>query len=93
MRMFESFKSKNIDELAKWLDENCYHDNAPWMIWFDKNYCKKCEGVHLVDSYPWQEYCWCEINKKCKFFQDMEEAPNCEQIVRLWLESEDNNGV
>ncbi len=91
MNPFNNFKSMNIDELAKWLDEYCYHDNAPWMLWFDKNYCQKCEGIPMNEWSCW-EYSYCEVNKKCKFFPEMEKAPNCEEIVRLWLESEAENG-
>lgn len=92
MVVFDNLKSKNIDELAKWLDKHCYHDSAPWMIWFDKNYCKRCEGIPN-ESFPWVEYAYCEVHKKCKFFPEMQEAPSCEQIVRLWLESEDEDGI
>lgn len=93
MAVFDKVTSKNIDEFAEWLDKYCYHDCAPWMDWFDKNYCKQCEGVCLVDEYPWIEYCWCEINKKCKFLPEMDAAPDCKQIVKMWLESEDDNGI
>ena len=90
MNKFDNLKSKNIDEFTEWLDEYCYHDNAPWMTWFDNNYCKKCEGIPN-ESFSWIEYAYCEKYKKCRFLPEMDEAPNCKQIVKMWLESEINN--
>lgn len=91
MTVFESIKCKNIDELAEWLDEYGIQDFSPWSNWFDRNFCKNCEIIDKGDIF---EYSWCELNDgKCKFFQDMDEAPWGKQIVRMWLESEDNNGV
>lgn len=87
MTVFEDMKSKNIDEFAKWLNDNG-GDDSSWILWFDKNYCKKCEGVPIDESTPWRKYAWCEVHKKCRFFPDMESAPDCLQICKLWLESE-----
>ena len=85
MTVFEKFKSKNIDELAEWLDEYCMFDDAPWIHWWDKNYCNNCDGI-------WDDincYAWCELNDdKCKFFQDMDYMPDNKQIIKMWLESE-----
>lgn len=80
MKVFDDIKSKNIDELAEWLDKYGAFDNSPWIKWFDENYCSRCE--------PESEYGWCELNGKCKFFEDMDDIPCCEQMVKLWLESE-----
>ena len=88
MKVFDNLKSKNIDELAEWLDEYCWHDNAPWMTWFDNKYCKNCEGVS-IDGSAYGDYAYCELHKKCKFFPELDEAPNCFQIVKMWLESEE----
>ena len=87
MAVFDNLKSKNIDELAEWLDEHCWHDNAPWMIWFNKHYCSQCSPVS-IDGDGWGDYCWCEIHGKCKYFLELDEAPDCKQIVKLWLGSE-----
>ena len=38
MTVFESFKTKNIDELAEWLSEHCMFDTAPWWNFWDENY-------------------------------------------------------
>ena len=84
MKMFDNFKSMNMDELIEWLDKYCMHDHAPWMMWFDKNYCKKC-FEEIVDEY---EYGYCELNNKCKYFQDMDEIPSIKEIIKMWLECE-----
>lgn len=76
----------NIDEFAKWLNENC-GDDADWINWFDRNYCKNCESVS-IDGSACGDYAYCEVDKKCRFFPEMQEAPNCEEIVKMWLNSE-----
>ncbi len=96
MTAFENIHSKNLDELVEWLDKNGAYDNTPWEKWFDSNYCKKCEAVvaYMSDPCPdWSgehEFAWCELNHKCKYFQDMSKIPNRNQVIRLWLESEVN---
>lgn len=90
MTVFDSFKSKNIDELAEWLNEYGIQDFSPWYNWFDSKYCCKCEPeeVYEVDHDFSHNYAWCEVCGNCKFFQDMDEVPWGKQIVKMWLESE-----
>lgn len=85
MNKFDEIKSKNIDELVDWIDENFAFDSAPYMYWYDDKYCKKCEPVEISDS---NECAWCELNGKCKFFQDMSEIPSPKQTIKMWLKSE-----
>lgn len=85
MKMIDGIKSKNVDELAEWLDKYGILDNSPWITWFDKAYCKKCNNI-LMDGV---EYAWCELNNKCRFFQDSEESPDTKQIIKMWLQSEE----
>lgn len=95
MKTIDKIKCKSINEFVDWIDENFAFDTAPYMFWFDNEFCKKCqaEEIHDVDRCIKTECAWCEITGKCKFFQDMNEVPNTKQIIKLWLESEDNNGV
>lgn len=90
MTVFEDIHFKNIDEFVEWLDKNGAHNGCPWDKWFRKNYCRKCKPVvgHTSDLYGEHEYAWCELNHKCKYFQDMKKVPNRKQIIKLWLESE-----
>lgn len=102
MTIFESIKSKNIDEFAEWLDKYGIYDDSPWNKWWDKNYCQKCEAVtierkeyaRITGWRNWYNYCgdiecaWCEINKKCKYFQDLDYIPDNEEIIKIWLKSE-----
>lgn len=87
MRVFDDFKSKNMDELAEWLVKHS-GDDASWIRWFDKKYCRNCDCVPMDESMPWAEYAWCEVHNNCRFFPEMNKVPSCEQIVKLWLESE-----
>ena len=90
MKNIDMIKSKNIDELAEWLDRNCYSEYAPWIQWWNDSYCNKCPSVFgkYADSDREIEFCWCELHDKCKFFPDMEETPDCKQMIKMWLESE-----
>ena len=67
---------------------------SPWDNWFYKNYCRKCEPITKENPNcrfcKTLEYAWCELNdNKCKFFPDMKEAPYGKQIIKMWLESEE----
>lgn len=84
MTVFEHINSMKIDELVNWLDKNGMYYFSPWETWFDKNHCRKCKAVESCG----QEYCWCELHNKCRFYPDMEKTPNRKQTIRLWLESE-----
>ena len=36
------------------------------------------------------EFAWCELNGKCKFFKDMDDIPDVKQIIKMWLESDED---
>lgn len=91
MTWFEKITAMNIDQLAEWLDKNGMFDDSPWVLWFDENYCSNCPSImcHYPDSEHEFPCCWCELNDdKCKFFPDMEKAPDNKEILKMWLESE-----
>lgn len=94
MKVFDSIKNKNIDELAEWLDEYCDFDSAPWWKYWDENYCSKCESIESESANDFgyaAEYAYCELNGNCRFFKDMKEIPDSKQIIKMWLESEDKS--
>lgn len=84
MMMFENLKSMNIDEFASWFEENCIHDNDPCIRWFDETYCQKCEPI--IEN--GMEYAYCELNDKCRYFNDIESVPSAKETIKMWLESE-----
>lgn len=90
MIVFDSFKNKDIDELVEWLDEYCYFDRAPWLDWWDKNYCNNCdvEISYVSETNDELECAWCELNHRCKFFDEMDDIPDDKQIIKMWLLSE-----
>lgn len=90
MTRFEEFKNMNIDEFAEWLDKYCAFDESPWIKWFDELYCKKCEPImcHYEDSKNEFPCSYCELEDKCKFFPDLDEAPDNKMIIKMWLELE-----
>lgn len=93
MTNYESIKSKNIDELAEYLEECIEWDNSPWEKWFDKNYCQKCAIVKAFAPYIKREteFAWCELNDGCRFFEGFDGIAiieDCKNVIKLWLESE-----
>lgn len=91
MRAFDYLKSKSIDELTDWFDKNFISLATPWWEWWNKNYCNKCEAEVVLDDNGYdRDYGYCELNDKCKYFQDMECVPDCKQVIKMWLESECN---
>ena len=90
MTVFDKLKSKNIDELAEWIDEYGQFDGSPWLDYWDDNYCKKCdsEKVFVPALCKETKVAWCELHYKCKFFQEMDDVPDIKQIIKIWLESE-----
>lgn len=101
MNNFEKLQSMSMDELAKWLDKNGIVDDGPWMTHFNNTYCANCESVMCKHEdaedilefklFPWEdeaECAYCEVYKKCRYFQDMDEVPDGKEIVKLWLEAE-----
>ena len=92
MNNFEKLKSLDINTFSKWL--NAYgRDDAPWNTWFDSTYCQKCESVvATVDDFFGEsrecKFAYCELEKKCRFFQDMDREPRSRDVVKMWLETE-----
>lgn len=98
MTIFDNLRNKNIEELAEWLDKLAF-GNTPWDLWYDENYCKKCEPVTMTREEYRREFGWCsfrdtmncgycEANDKCRFFQELETIPHGKQVIKMWLESE-----
>lgn len=90
MTIFEKFKTKDIDELADWLDEYASFESAPWMKYFDESFCNKCESVFArIEPFDDEKQCaWCEVHNKCRYFQNMNDVPDPKQMIKIWLESE-----
>lgn len=93
MTQFEALKEKNLVEFAQWLLELQDSSEFPWDVWFNENYCKKCDSIFKVVSNPFypskqmtQECSFCEINNCCRFFPEYEMLPS-EKIIELWLVS------
>lgn len=92
MTVYEKIKLMSFDEFVDWFEENCMHDSDPAIKWWDETYCKNCEAVVVEDENENEhEYSFCELNNKCKHFDDMNDVPSNKQTIRMWLESEANN--
>lgn len=106
MTNFEQLQSMTVEELATWLDEHGQFDSSPWMEWFSRVYCDKCESIKCkyVDaeeklgisplSYSGEVDCaYCELNDHCKFFPQVKGIPDNKDVIKLWFNEEvDHDG-
>ena len=101
MNNLEKLQSMSVEDFAEWLDENGQFDTAPWTLWFDKKYCSNCESVMCkyedaeaaVGFKPCFydddiECAYCEVYKKCRYFENLLEVPDGKEMAKLWLEAE-----
>ena len=100
MTRFEEFKNMDIEAFTEWICKYGELDGSPWMTWWDENYCSKCESIECcyadakakLGFEPFYESsvecAYCELEHKCRFFQEMNEIPSCKDIVNMWLKSE-----
>lgn len=102
MSNLEHLQSMSIDELAAWLDKYGSFDDSPWSNWFSKKYCDNCESVKckyedtenvlgftpdLFGFYNGDCDCaYCEVEKKCRFFSDLEDTPSNLETIKMWLQ-------
>lgn len=84
------FKSLNIETISDFLSHINSIDTAPWTLWFDKNYCSKCPAIECYCEYFHRNVscAYCELEHKCKFFDELSEVPNIKEIIKLWLQAE-----
>ena len=99
MTVYDKFTTSTKESLAKWIADFGNHDDSPWMNWFDRAYCQKCEpeivtrgeseaklGFYL--SYTDKIECsYCEVHKECRFLPN-KPTPDIEEIIRMWLDQE-----
>lgn len=97
---YSYLQSLSLDDFAEWLDKHGQFDDSPWIAWFNETYCLKCESVELsaddvrdklgIDPFYLGNvaYSYCELNKNCKYFPNMEEPPSTIDIIKLWLKQE-----
>lgn len=97
MSNYEDLTSKSIKQLSEWLDTHGKHDGSPWMNWFNKKYCSKCESIKIKKEnskavlgfelmFVDEATCsYCEVYKKCKYFQGKDKTPTNVDIIETWL--------
>lgn len=100
MTHFEKiFKDATPESIAEFLDCNGMWDNSPWLNWWDKQYCSKCDTVELTNCQakellgiesPFEGVnlvgSFCEVYKKCRYTDDHE--PTSKEIIEAWLNSQ-----
>ena len=90
MNKYDQLISSSLEGLADWLAINGQFEGSPWMTWFNNKYCENCESIKC--KYPEGTHdfnvAYCEWEKKCKFFPEMEEPPSIRDIIELWLREE-----
>ena len=93
MTKFDKLKTLTIEQIADWLDKYGAFDGSPWVELFNKKYCQNCstEKVYVEYFNSYQDCGWCELNHKCKFFPDIKDIPSNKDMIKMWLEDEDEN--
>lgn len=90
MTNYEKITNCSIKELARFLDEKCWNDDAPWTDWFNGKYCNQCETIecHIEIEGPYFhsiQCSYCELEEgKCRFFDHYLEP---EEVCEKWLEA------
>lgn len=93
MNKYERLRSMTIDDMAGYLDACWSHDDDPSMEWWNKKYCNNCEPVYKYAECFNREvdFAWCEVNGgQCKYFPELDGLPDNRQIMKMWLESDEN---
>ena len=102
MTNFDKLKNMTIDDLAEFIDANGMYDNTPWMNWWNNTYCDKCPSLKLTSEEAQDklgiipflnetyECAYCEVYDKCKYFPELEEEPSMQDIIKMWLEADNN---
>ena len=90
MTNFEKLKSMNEEEISEFLDSLANIDDNPWIVWFNKRYCKNCEAIRSYARIPdiYYDSTYCEVNGNCRYFQDKDDIPDNKEMIEFWLESE-----
>jgi hypothetical protein len=101
MTNFEQLQSMTVNELAIWLDERGQFDGSPWMEWFSRTYCAKCEsikckysetreklGISPLFSNGEVDCAYCELNGHCTFFSQIKGIPDNKEVIKMWLNEE-----
>ena len=98
MTNLENIKNMTIDELSTWLDAYGSFDDAPWTNWFNKTYCNPKNCPSLLVNLSWDEFqtrkaevAYCELNHKCRFFEELSNTPSNKEVIKMWLEQEKEN--
>lgn len=99
MTNFDNIKYLSLEGFAGWLADTFeYDDQAPWNVWFDKEYCNRCETFEVpykvaedklgISSFGYSGTVtcgYCELYNKCRYFPDMDAQPTPEEVITMWL--------
>ena len=90
MTKFEQITQYDLESFAAWLDSSGFFDGAPWVTWWDANFCSKCPSIEVIVPELGPEHktsvAYCEIHDECKFCPG--NALGNKKIIELWLASE-----
>lgn len=88
MNIYEKIKSMQIEELTDWIEKYGQFDDSPWVNYFSSCYCENCEAIECEQDEKTELYSYCELHDSCKFFPNLNHAPELKDMIKLWLESE-----
>lgn len=90
MTNLENIRKMSAEALAQYLGALGSLETSPWMVWWNKRYCNECESVKTYVPYLDKEAdcAFCELENQCRFFPELSEGPDIDQIIVLWLKAE-----
>jgi len=73
-------------EFVKWLASFQLVENAPWLQWLDKKYCRNCPPIMgRMEGHDYvQPFALCEVDE-CPY--DVADLTD-EEMIELWLDGE-----
>lgn len=86
----EKLQSLSLEDLTDWLNAHGEPDNAPWVLWFDANYCAKCEPETITVLGLPAKCAFCEAHNYCQFLEESVDILDCRTIIKMWLEEQAN---
>lgn len=98
MTNHDNIKSMSLDAFVDFLDKYSIHESTPWSMWWEQNYCGKCNSIsvnaekqkELLGFISLKENidcAYCEIYDHCKYFPEKHEV-SLKDVLKLWLEEE-----
>lgn len=84
----DAIKNFSEENFVNWLASFNLIEDSPWLQWFDKTYCKRCQRIsgRIEGGHYDHLFAPCEFGvNECPFgVADLEDK----ELIKLWLDAE-----